>query len=65
MIKSQVLEVYAVVSDYLDINIAKDSKSKKFYVKAAENVEKLFVPFATCDDLYQCLILNIKKLLTI
>jgi tetratricopeptide (TPR) repeat protein len=49
--KSQVLEVYAVVSDYLDVNIAKESKSKKFYVKAAENVEKLFVPFATCDDL--------------
>jgi len=49
--KSQVLEVYAVVVDYLDINIAIDSKSKKFYVKAAENVEKLFVPFATCDDL--------------
>ena len=49
--KAQVLEVYAVVVDYLDINIAIDSKSKKFYVKAAENVEKLFVPFATCDDL--------------
>ena len=47
----RVLEVYAVVVDYLDINIAADSKSKKFYVKAAENVEKLFVPFATCDDL--------------
>jgi tetratricopeptide (TPR) repeat protein len=49
--KAQVLEVYAVVADYLDVNIVKDSKSKKFYVKAAENVEKLFVPFATCDDL--------------
>ena len=49
--KSQVLEVYSVVVDYLDINIAVDSKSKRFYVKAAENVEKLFVPFATCDDL--------------
>ncbi len=49
--KDQVLEVYAVVTDYLDVNITKDSKSKKFYIKAAENVEKLFVPFATCDDL--------------
>ena len=49
--KTDVLEVYAIVSDYLDINIAKESKSKKFYVKAAENVEKLFVPFATCEDL--------------
>ena len=26
-------------------------KKQKFYIKAAENVEKLFVPFATCDDL--------------
>jgi tetratricopeptide (TPR) repeat protein len=49
--KTDVLEVYAIVSDYLDINIAKESKSKKYYVKAAENVEKLFVPFATCEDL--------------
>lgn len=49
--KSQVLEVYAIVADYLDVNISVESKSKKFYVKAAENVEKLFVPFATCEDL--------------
>ncbi len=49
--KAQVLEVYAIVADFLDANIAKESKSKKFYVQAAENVEKLFVPFATCDDL--------------
>ena len=32
--KAQLLEVYAVVADYLDENIALDSKSKKFYVKA-------------------------------
>lgn len=52
--KTQVLEVYAVVSDYLDYNVANASqKSKKFYVKASENVEKLFVPFATCDDLVE------------
>jgi len=49
--KAQLLEVYAEVSDYLDVNIAKDSKSKKFYVKAAENVEKLFSNVATCDEL--------------
>jgi tetratricopeptide (TPR) repeat protein len=49
--KAQLLEVYAEVSDYLDINIAKDSKSKKFYVKAAENIEKLFANVATCDEL--------------
>ncbi|MFL2569306.1 MAG: tetratricopeptide repeat protein [Flavobacteriales bacterium] len=49
--KAQLLEAYAEVSDYLDVNIAKDSKSKKFYVKAAENVEKLFSNVATCDEL--------------
>ncbi len=49
--KSEVLEVYAEVSDYLDYNLSKESNSKRFYVKAAENVEKLFVPFATCEDL--------------
>lgn len=49
--KVQLLEVYTEVSDYLDVNIAKDSKSKKFYVKAAENVEKLFSNVATCDEL--------------
>lgn len=49
--KPQVLEVYAAVSDYLDYNLSKESKSKKFYEKASENVEKLFVPFATCEDL--------------
>jgi tetratricopeptide (TPR) repeat protein len=47
----QVLEVYAAVSDYLDYNLANDSKSQKYYVQASENVEKLFVPFATCPDL--------------
>lgn len=49
--KSEVLEVYAAVSDYLDYNLNKESKSQRFYVKASENVEKLFVPFATCEDL--------------
>ncbi len=49
--KAQLLEVYAEVSDYLDVNISKDSKSKKFYVKATENVEKLFSNVANCDEL--------------
>ena len=49
--KAQLLEVYAIVSDYLDVNISKDSKSKKFYVSAADNVEKLFSNVANCDEL--------------
>jgi len=47
----QVLEVYAAVSDYIDYNLDNDSKSQKYYLQASENVEKLFVPFATCPDL--------------
>lgn len=49
--KEEVLEVYAVVSDYIDYNITNNAKSKRFYEQAASNVEKLFVPFATCEDL--------------
>ena len=49
--KSDVLEVYSIVADYIDYNINKGGKSQKFYAQAAEKVEKLFVPFATCEDL--------------
>ena len=49
--KSDVLEVYSIVADHIDYNINKGGKSQKFYAKAAEKVEKLFVPFATCEDL--------------
>jgi len=35
----------------LDYNLSKESKSKKYYEQASENVERLFVPFATCEDL--------------
>jgi tetratricopeptide (TPR) repeat protein len=49
--KAKVLEVYAEASEYVDYNILNNTKSKKFYEKAAANIEKLFVPFATCEDL--------------
>ena len=49
--KSDVLEVYSIVSDHIDYNINKGGTSQKFYVHAAEKVENLFVPFATCEDL--------------
>ena len=49
--KSDVLEVYSIVADHIDYNINKGGKSQKFYSQAAEKVEKLFVPFATCEDL--------------
>ena len=49
--KTDVLEVYSEVSDYLDYNIENNSKYSKTYAKARTKVEKLFVPFATCEDL--------------
>lgn len=51
--KPEVLEVYSLVSDYLSQNASIESKSQKFYIKASENVEKLFVPFASCENLVQ------------
>ena len=51
--KPEVLEVYSLVSDYLSKNASIESKSQKFYIKASENVEKLFVPFASCENLVQ------------
>ena len=48
--KSDVLEAYAMVTDYVDYNIA-NAKSKKSYVQSLEKIEKAFVPFATCEDL--------------
>lgn len=49
--KSDVLEVYSIVANHIDYNINKGGKSQKFYEQAAKKVEKLFVPFATCEDL--------------
>tara|TARA_B100000900_G_scaffold414329_1_gene440691 strand:+ start:2991 stop:4307 length:1317 start_codon:yes stop_codon:yes gene_type:complete len=49
--KSDVLEVYSIVAAHIDYNINKGGKSQKFYAQAAEKVEKIFVPFATCEDL--------------
>lgn len=48
---SDVLEVYSIVADHIYYNINKGGKSQKFYSQAAEKVEKLFIPFATCEDL--------------
>ena len=49
--KPDVLEVYSIVADHIDYNINNAGKSQKFYLQAAEKVEKLFIPFATCEDL--------------
>ena len=49
--KIEMIEVYAVVADYVDYNLRIDSKSNKYYVQASEKIENLFAPFATCEDL--------------
>ena len=59
--KSDVLEVYSIVADHIDYNINKGGKSQKFYSQAAEKVEKLFVPFATCEYLVKMFDANMPK----
>ena len=49
--KSDVLEAYASVTEYVEYNLANNSKSKKSYEQALEKIEKEFEPYATCEDL--------------
>lgn len=51
MLKSDVLEAYALVTEYIEYNLSNNSKSKKSYEQALEKIEKEFEPYATCDDL--------------
>jgi len=48
--KSDVLEAYALVTEYVEYNLS-NSKSKKSYQQALEKIEKEFEPYATCEDL--------------
>lgn len=49
--KIDVLSAYALVSEIVEFNIINESKSTKYFVKYSEIIEKLFTPYATCDDL--------------
>lgn len=49
--KEDVLEAYASVTEYVEYNLANNSKSKKSYEQALEKIEKEFEPYATCEDL--------------
>lgn len=49
--KSDVVEIYSVVSDVIDYNIVNETKTAVHFVKYSEKVEKLFTPYANCDDL--------------
>lgn len=48
---SDVLSVYAIVSEIIDYNIANESKITKYFVQYSEKIEDLFTPYADCDDL--------------
>ncbi len=49
--KSDVIEAYSVVSEVIDYNIVNETKMAVHFVKYSEKVEKLFTPYANCDDL--------------
>ena len=49
--KQDVLEAYARISEVIDYNIMNESKVTKYFVQYAEKIEKLFTPYATCEDL--------------
>ena len=49
--KSDVLDVYSMVSDIIDYNINNESKATKYFVQYSEKIEKLFTPYANCEDL--------------
>ena len=49
--KQDVLDVYIVVSDIIDYNLENNIKYAKYYEIAQTNVENMFAPYASCDDL--------------
>jgi len=49
--KSNVLSVYAIISEIIDYNIVNESKITKYFVQYSEKIENLFTPYANCDDL--------------
>jgi tetratricopeptide (TPR) repeat protein len=49
--KSDVLSVYAIISEIIEYNIANESKITKYFIQYSEKIENLFTPYANCDDL--------------
>jgi len=49
--KEDVLEAYALISEIIDVNIINESKASKNFIKYSEIIEKLFMPYANCNDL--------------
>lgn len=49
--KQDVLDAYVLVSDIITYNIANNHKYVKYYETALKNIENMFAPYASCDDL--------------
>ena len=51
--KENVIEVFGKASEIIDYNLSvlTDDKKKKYYLTAKENVEILFEPVASCEDM--------------
>jgi len=49
--KVDVLEAYNRISAIVDFNIVNESKSAKTFIKLSPKIEKLFTPYANCEDL--------------
>jgi tetratricopeptide (TPR) repeat protein len=49
--KQDVLDAYVAVSDIISYNMTNNEKHAKYYETAQTNVENIFAPYASCDDL--------------
>ena len=49
--KQDVLDAYVAVSDIISYNMTNNEKYVKYYETAQTNVENIFAPYASCDDL--------------
>ena len=49
--KQDILDAYVFVSDIIVYNIANNQKYVKYYETAQKNIENMFAPYASCDEL--------------
>ena len=49
--KQEVLEAYVLTTSIISYNLENNKKYEKFYQKALGNIENIFAPYASCEDL--------------
>jgi len=49
--KQDVLDAYVQLSDVISYNINNNPDYSKYYLAAQKNIENMFAPYASCDDL--------------